>query len=505
MGYLIVLAIVYIAINAFLWFRSSQLICAICGYTTLKEFLLLVKDILISIKNGEPPSYEDTSSETIQRNKCLAILGAYTLIHLFLMTSIITWTWFDGSGTAHTLKYISNVWIGIFLYTIMFWLIGEIVTLIRWIILIRKPERDRRNSIKARKARIRIKKEEDGDAVKKIKLPDQVSASLNKIKSLYHKAADKLAIALAPTPEGHRRFMLTRTCFVALMVAIFSIYGVVHAGSIDVKTYNIKSDKMSENDNIKIALVSDMHLGYTIGDKHMKKMVKIINDEDVDLVCVAGDIMDNDYRAIKDPDKVAKTLSKIKSKYGVYGVYGNHDIKEKLVAGFSLYDPPKNKIPKNLDQMMKDANITILQDETAIVGEDIQLIGRIDGEKPNNNVERQTISQLIADLDQEKFIIDIDHEPDQFGPKVVSGVDLDLSGHTHNGQIFPGNILLRSMWSNSYGHKSIGSFNSIVTSGVGVWGPAMRVATNNEVVIINVEFSKEKEANVKKKTNRSNK
>ena len=67
-----------------------------------------------------------------------------------------------------------------------------------------------------------------------------------------------------------------------------------------------------------------------------------------------------------------------------------------------------------------------------------------------------------------------------------AGVDLGLSGHTHNGQIFPGNILMKFIWDNPYGVKKIGQMTSCVTSGAGIWGPAMRLGTNSEIMILDV-------------------
>lgn len=92
-------------------------------------------------------------------------------------------------------------------------------------------------------------------------------------------------------------------------------------------------------------------------------------------------------------------------------------------------------------------------------------------------------------MNTSKPIFVMDHQPDDFLELSTSGMDLDLSGHTHNGQMFPGNIVTHLMWKNSYGYKKIHNLHSIVTSGVGVWGPNMRVGTKSEIVCITVNFS----------------
>ena len=91
-------------------------------------------------------------------------------------------------------------------------------------------------------------------------------------------------------------------------------------------------------------------------------------------------------------------------------------------------------------------------------------------------------------MDKEKPIIVIDHEPNELEELADAGVDMDLCGHTHDGQMFPGNITTSLMWKNSYGYMKIDNMHNIVTSGVGLFGPNMRVGTIAEVVIIDVSF-----------------
>ena len=100
---------------------------------------------------------------------------------------------------------------------------------------------------------------------------------------------------------------------------------------------------------------------------------------------------------------------------------------------------------------------------------------------------RKDIRILTKTLDKTKPIFVIDHEPLELKKIARAGVDLDLSGHTHNGQIFPGNIIMKFIWDNPNGIKKVESMTSIVTSGAGIWGPAMRIGTNSEIMIIDVK------------------
>ena len=115
-------------------------------------------------------------------------------------------------------------------------------------------------------------------------------------------------------------------------------------------------------------------------------------------------------------------------------------------------------------------------------------MGRLDYEKTGEiGLERKTVHDLTENLDKTKPIIEIDHEPNEFDEKNNAGVDLDLGGHTHNGQLFPGNITIKLAWKNPWGIIKVGNMTNVTTSGVGVWGPNMRVGTNCEVAIINVK------------------
>ena len=118
-----------------------------------------------------------------------------------------------------------------------------------------------------------------------------------------------------------------------LFVTGMCIYGMVHAVHIYTTRYEVPSKKDA---HLKIALVADLHLGYSIGSHQMEEMVEKINAEEPDVVVIAGDIFDNEYDAIYEPDRVADLLAGLKSRYGTYACYGNHDLDEKILAGFTF-------------------------------------------------------------------------------------------------------------------------------------------------------------------------
>ena len=280
-------------------------------------------------------------------------------------------------------------------------------------------------------------------------------------------------------------------CF--LVVGAFSTYGVIHAKKIVVNSYQVQIDKKVDKfSNLRVALVSDLHLGYNSSLSHVKKMVKLINESDPDVVVIAGDIFDNSYEAIYKPDKIIQEIKKIKTKYGVYAVYGNHDIDEKILAGFTFsWKKNKNLNDPRMPSFLEKANVKLLRDESLLIDDSFYLVGRIDYHKYGMEVEkRKTIEELVSSFDKSKPIILIDHEPYELEEIAKAGVDLDLSGHTHNGQMFPSNVFIKFIWKNPYGLLKVDNMYSAVTSGVGVYGPNMRVGTTAEVMVLDLSFKK---------------
>lgn len=274
------------------------------------------------------------------------------------------------------------------------------------------------------------------------------------------------------------------------IITTLCLYGVINARIIHTTNYDVTINKKIDNvSNMKIVMVADLHIGYNIGDKQINNMVKLINKEDADLVLIAGDIFDNDYDAIDNPNKIVEYLKSIKSKNGVYAVYGNHDIDEKTLFGFTFKYHDKKMSSIKMDKMLEKSNIKLLRDENVLLNNGVYLIGRADRTRPGKDIDiRKTPSELTNDIDKTKPIIVLDHQPKEQDLLNEENVDLDLCGHTHDGQLFPGNITVNIMWDNAYGYKKYGNLHNIVTSGVGLYGPNMRIGTKAEITVINVKF-----------------
>lgn len=269
------------------------------------------------------------------------------------------------------------------------------------------------------------------------------------------------------------------------------LYGIFNARNIKVNEYSVTVNKSCGSDkHLKAVLVADMHMGYAIGVDHITNMVEKINQQDADIVIIAGDIFDNSYDGMDDPEGIKAQLKSIKSKYGVYAVYGNHDIDEKILMGFTFDWGGKQLNSKKMTNFMKECNIKLINDESVLINDEFYLVGRRDTDKPGTeDGTRSEISALTKDLDKTKPIFVLSHEPDELQKTADAGADIDFSGHTHDGQLFPGNLTIGLFWENPCGMIKKDNMYSIVTSGVGVYGTFMRVGTDAEICSVDIDFA----------------
>ena len=278
---------------------------------------------------------------------------------------------------------------------------------------------------------------------------------------------------------------------VVACAVVTCLYGIFNARNIKVNEYSVTVNKSCGSDkHLKAVLVADLHMGYAIGVDHIINMVEKINQQDADIVIIAGDIFDNSYDGMDDPEGIKAQLKSIKSKYGVYAVYGNHDIDEKILMGFTFDWGGKQLHNEKMTNFMKECNIKLINDESVLINDEFYLVGRRDTDKPGTeDGTRAEISELTKDLDKTKPIFVLSHEPDELQKTADAGADIDFSGHTHDGQLFPGNLTIGLFWENPCGMIKKDNMYSIVTSGVGVYGTFMRVGTDAEICSVDIDFA----------------
>jgi predicted MPP superfamily phosphohydrolase len=165
-------------------------------------------------------------------------------------------------------------------------------------------------------------------------------------------------------------------------------------------------------------------------------------------------------------------------------------VEETLFGGFPISPISKAFRSEKMEQFMKDCHFTVLYDETASIADgQIQIVGRRDGEKAGDGTsDRMSAAELLGPVDKTKPIIVLQHEPKQFKDLADNGADVVLCGHTHNGQVFPGNFIVPFFNENAYGVKELYGIDTIVTAGVGYYGPPLRVGTDSEVTVVNIKF-----------------
>lgn len=220
-------------------------------------------------------------------------------------------------------------------------------------------------------------------------------------------------------------------------------------------------------DSLKVVMVSDIHLGEVIGKAQAEKLVRISNDNHPDLVVMAGDQVDYESRFAEN-EHIDDIFKKLEAPLGVYTIYGNHEYRA-------------NKNAK--DRWFRRFS-TLLKDSVATPDNSFYLIGRDDFV----NKKRAALHKLIAGLDTTKPLIVLDHQPWSFAEMRMNGVDLGLHGHTHNGQLWPYPILMKLIYECPYGYYSRGGVQHYVSSGYGCAGPAYRVGTHSELLILHLHF-----------------
>lgn len=280
----------------------------------------------------------------------------------------------------------------------------------------------------------------------------------------------------------------------AIMLSVIFVLAVVlnvagFAQSHDVKTtfYELPKETLGQDQPLRIVLIGDTHIGVNSTPQLYRDMVERINEQDPDIVLVAGDIVTSSYGAMRDPDTYSSIISGIRAKTGKYVVYGNHDVEEPLLGGFTYIGAENAHRHPEMEKFISSCDWTLLRDEVIRIPElnGLCIAGRRDESRPGDGVkERASLAELMEGTDPDDPILLLQHEPTDLEELDKYGIDLSVSGHTHDGQIFPGNIFSRIKGPQSYGLKKWGDADTIVTSGVGYYGPPIRVATISEIVVI---------------------
>jgi uncharacterized protein len=258
------------------------------------------------------------------------------------------------------------------------------------------------------------------------------------------------------------------------LVGLLLLGGHINSMMPRIKPLNLAiAKKATHMKSLNIAVVSDVHLGTIIGRSRFDSIVKKINGLDPDLVLLPGDIVDEDLAPVIRQN-LGEALMNIRSRFGVYAITGNHE----YIGGV-----------EKACAYLAEHHIIMLRDRSIKINDSFFLVGREDRSMSwAMGKRRKELADLMADVDKSYPVILMDHQPVALEEAAQQGVDLQLSGHTHNAQLWPLNYIVRSIYTLAWGYARIGSTHYYVSDGVGTWGPPVRIGSCPEIVHITVSF-----------------
>ncbi len=269
------------------------------------------------------------------------------------------------------------------------------------------------------------------------------------------------------------RFRRLRLAAAFLIPALVVAGGIANFHWLRTKEYRVEIPRRgSAIAGLTVVFAADFHLGAITDSGFMAKFADKVNAVDPDLVLVGGDVLEGDRRN-EDTSAFEREFRRLHPAYGVYGVPGNHEGHGGGGRGF-----------------FERAGIRLLEDAVVKVDQAVYLVGRKDA----RSRDRKALADLLRGVPGDLPVILLDHRPTDLGAPGLADVDIQLSGHTHYGQLFPVNWITDREYELSWGHLKKGRTDVFVTSGVQLWGPPVRTAGASEILIIRVKFTDPAEA-----------
>lgn len=263
--------------------------------------------------------------------------------------------------------------------------------------------------------------------------------------------------------------MPKNTCLYAMAIALLlTAYGFINHTNPRVVTIDIESEKPL-NEDLKMVVISDLHLGYGTGRYMLQRFTEKINALSPDIIIIAGDLIDNSVKPVKDAH-MHEILSRLHAKQGIFMVPGNHE----YISGI-----------ENCYDFIEQTPIRMLRDSVLSLPCGVELIMRDD----LCNKHRMRLKKLCSKADSSKFTILIEHQPLKIDKKNSMKIDMQISGHTHNGQVWPGNLIVNNLYEQAQGYRKWEHSHVWVSSGLSLWGPPVRIGTRGDIAIINIKNS----------------
>lgn len=272
------------------------------------------------------------------------------------------------------------------------------------------------------------------------------------------------------SPETRKSFLFriyTLSAMIILSVAAVAA-GAINLNTIRISKYRVEIPRRGSNlDHLRVAFAADLHLQQNTRLQFIEQFVRKINALQPDLMLYGGDMTEGD-RENETTETIESALRKIQAKYGVYGVTGNHEFYGGQEQG----------------SFFRKAGITLLCDTIVRIDDSFYLAGRYD----QHFRHRKTINEILGSDSLDLPVILLDHRPTELQEVSLTGTDVQFSGHTHNGQLFPINLITSSIYELSWGYKNIRNTHFFVTSGLRLWGPPVKTAGKSEIMLVDIYF-----------------
>jgi len=288
---------------------------------------------------------------------------------------------------------------------------------------------------------------------------------------------DNATFKVIPKWQAKSNLSFSYHLFGVIIITLTTIllYGHYNASVPVVNSYNIKMTGYdSKLNHLKVAVVSDFHLGDISNYENMKNKIDKINNLQPDLILIPGDIIDRSASEIRGKG-YRKLLKKLTAQYGVFASVGNHEY-------FSGLD-------KNI-KFLRDSKISVLCDSLHCIDSLLYIAGRNDAASDRFGEKRKSLKKIVRDKKLELPLFLLDHTPHNLQEAADSKIDMQVSGHTHYGQLYPLNYIVNMIFELSWGHKKIDNTNYFVTCGIGTWGPPLRIGSRSEIILVNIDFTK---------------
>jgi predicted MPP superfamily phosphohydrolase len=267
------------------------------------------------------------------------------------------------------------------------------------------------------------------------------------------------------------QFLPAAVTVAIIMVAGLVVYGVMNAQHTQVRAYNVEISKdAGEIQTLRAVLISDTHLGTIIDKARVSAMVDLVNEMNPDLVLIAGDIIDGNMKPVIE-QQMQEELTQLQATYGVYAVFGNHDYMGGIAAEAEVF--------------LQNCGITVLRDNYQLVADTFYVVGREDASRGT----RLALTAILDGVDHAKPVFLLDHQPFNLDEGRHLGVDMQFSGHTHHGQLFPFSLVTGRLFELDWGYLAKGDYHAVVSCGFGTWGPPLRIGSISEIMLVNIHFN----------------